>query len=136
MIYDFEVEVAAGVEQAEATETILQLHPGVIYRVELVFYLGSYGLLHCFIADRLMHLWPRNADSYFTSSAWSPSFEEEYEMVDPPYELSAYSWSDDEVFSHKYMIRVGIRRPELKVVKPVGFEEIVELFLPQLGVGS
>jgi len=136
VIYEFNISVSRGVSRADAELTHLQLHPGRIYRVELVYMEGSYSFLHCVICDRLMQLWPRNPFGYFTASKKDISFEEDYEIQDPPYELLAYCWNDDEVYSHSILIRLGIARPKPVTKVEPEVAEMVELMIPSLGIGG
>ena len=90
---------------------------------------GSTGLLHLQVTDSLHQVWPTNPDGNFETDDETISYEDQFEIDQPPYELYAYTWNEDDTYDHAVYIRIGIRavagapapQPEEKVVIPEEF---------------
>jgi len=115
MIYSFEIAIAANTAEAAAQETAIKLAPGKVTRVEVLFPGGCAGLVHARILRGAQQLWPSNPSSNFSGDGEVISIDEEYDMIESGYELTAKTWNDDDTFAHTIQIRLGVTRIETPV---------------------
>jgi len=109
MIYAFDIQTPAKTLVTAKKKTILRMERGLIYRLEIVFPPGPVHLLHLTINDALHQVWPTNQDADFAGNNDKIEFDEELNIDEPPYELQAYTWNEDEAYAHWVQIRIGIR---------------------------
>lgn len=112
MIYVFKIKTPANTAEADKQKTDLVLERGVTYRININFPPGPSELLHLQITDALHHVWPTNPDGSFASDSERINFEDEYPLLEPPYELYAYTWNLDDTYEHGVTIRIGIKPRE------------------------
>ena len=86
---------------------------GVVYRVSVQFPFGCAGLVHVNIWHREFQLWPSNMGAYFSSDGQTIEFTEEYQLLELPYEFQVRGYSEDDTYSHKITVRVGMRQLEV-----------------------
>ena len=120
MIYRFGITTAPSPATSVLNKqyTRLKLQKGVIHKIDIVFPPGCLTLLHLHINDALHQVWPTNPDENFASDSETISFEEHFVIDYEPYELQAWTWNDDDTYSHQVIIRIGLL-PEA-IVSPFG----------------
>ena len=97
MIYVFDFETAITYGASNKLKTVLELEKGVTYKVDIVFPPGPAHLLHVQIRDALHSVWPTNPDADFAGDNHTITFDDEYPITEPPYQLDAYTWNLDEI---------------------------------------
>jgi len=108
MIYDFEISTPANTARTAPVETTLELTPGVIHKLDILFPPGPAGLLHMVIMRELTQLWPSNPDGNFASDDEVISYPEYYDLLEAPHELQAVTWNEDDTYDHIVHVRFGI----------------------------
>ncbi len=119
MIYVFDFETAGeGAYTADnKLKTVLPLERGLTYKLDIVFPPGPAHLLHVQIRDAIHPVWPTNADADFAGDNATIIFEDEYPLLEPPYQLEAWTWNLDDTYPHRVIIRIGIKSPEKEEVE-------------------
>ncbi len=105
MFYEFHITVPPNTPRTAPVETLLQLDAGAITAVEVLFPPGCVGLVHLTISDELHQVWPANADADLAGDTFPIVWDDDFELVDPPYTLRADTWSDDDSYDHTVTIR-------------------------------
>ena len=108
MFYDFAITLGEKGSGSERVEQKLNLTHGIIHRVEIQFPIGTRALAHCQIFHHRHQVWPTNIDGSFTSDGYTIPIDENYEFFEPPHNLVAICWNDDDTYPHTITIRVGI----------------------------
>jgi len=125
MIYVFPLLIPHSTPATAPQITVCQLSAGTLIRMALQFPGGLIGLAHVGLNVGLHQLYPTNPEGSFASSSETVEWEEEYELSEPPYQLVARAWNDDDTYDHTITVRVVIREPA--ATKSL-FEEIKSLF--------
>jgi len=120
MIYRFSITTAKSPATSVSAQqcTRLKLRKGVIHKIDIVFPPGCLALLHVHINDALHQVWPTNPSQSFASDSETISFQEYFPIDYEPYELQAWTYNDDDTYSHEVIIRIGLL-PE-HIVSPFG----------------
>lgn len=124
MIYVFDFETAITYGADNKLKTVLELEKGVTYKLDIVFPPGPAHLLHVQMRDALHSVWPTNADADFAGDSCTITFDDEYPLSEPPYQLEAYTWNLDDTYTHRVIIRIGVQ--PIEIVEPERFEELLE----------
>lgn len=119
MIYVFDFETVKNTAATAKQKTVLELERGITYKLDIVFPPGPAHLLHVQIRDTLHPVWPTNADSSFAGDNEVITFNDEYPLLEPPYQLEAYTWNLDDTYDHRVIIRIGIKA--IGVIRTRGF---------------
>lgn len=124
MIYVFDFETSASTLATTKKKTLLPLTHGLIYKLDILFPPGPAHLLHLQIKDALQFVWPTNPDQDFAGDNEQITFEDEYPITEPPYELQAYTWNIDDTFDHRIIIRIGVN--PIAIVPEVRIRELLQ----------
>lgn len=139
MLYVFDFETPANTPATAKKRTALRMSAGIIQKIEIVIPPGPAHLLHLQITDGLHQVWPSNEEGDFAGDNDRIDFEDYYELLQPPFELYAYTWNEDEVYPHRVIIRIGVKEPEVapEITPPIigPEEEIIPLTEEQLQEG-
>jgi len=111
MIFEFEITTPKNTSKNTPLETVLQLKPGLIHKLEARFPAGCAGLLHLAIMREVQQVWPTNPLGDFASDGETISYAEEYLLTDSPYQLQAHTWNEDTAYDHALRLRFGIFAP-------------------------
>jgi hypothetical protein len=123
VIYVFEITTVKNTPATAKKKTILPLCRGTTYKLDILFPPGPCALLHLQVCDSLHQVWPTNTGADFVSDDETITFPDEFPLDQPPYELYAYTWNEDDTYDHKLWIRIGIKAAEaVPVIPPVGEE--------------
>ena len=110
MFFDHRVTVPANTTQASPHRETLPLDAGTVTQVDVVFPPGPAGLLHVTIWQGAAQLWPSNGDGSFASDAETLSWAEDFDLLQPPHELTAVCWNDDDSYPHSAVLRFALKR--------------------------
>jgi hypothetical protein len=72
-------------------------------------------------------LWPSNLDGSFASDGEFLDFDEDYPVLDSPFEFTLVGWNDDDTYSHTVTLRLGIVSPAAPS-QPSLAERVLQLF--------
>jgi len=108
MIYVFDITTPANTLSSTPKKTVMKLAKGTTYKVEFLFPPGPVGLLHVQVFDALHQVWPSNPGADFSSDSETISFDDQYELDEPPYELQVLTWNEDDTYEHRATIRIGL----------------------------
>jgi hypothetical protein len=86
----------------------LPVHAGNVNRVEVRFPSRTGGLAHLRILYWQRQIWPSNPNSFFTDDGHAITFDEDLDLVDPPYVFTLSGWNEDDTFPHAPIVRIGI----------------------------
>jgi len=89
---------------ANAINTTLILHHGVINHVSIYIPNGSAGLFHLQLFDALHQLYPLSTGEDFHGDDITIDFKEWYDLDVEPYTLVSKCWNDDDTFSHEIIV--------------------------------
>jgi len=109
MIFVFDISTPVGATASSKKKTVLKVARGTTYKFEVLFPPGPSGLLHLQVCDALHQVWPTNPDANFSGDGETISFEDEFLIDEPPYELQAFTWNEDDTYAHGLTIRIGIK---------------------------
>jgi len=105
MIYIYEITTPSNTPKESKQKTVLQLEKGIIKSVEVFFPPGPAGLLKVQICQGVHQVFPKNTDGYFSSDHETIKYNDEYALLEPPYQLEAYTWNEDDTYAHMCQIR-------------------------------
>jgi len=97
---------------------VLQVAPGVVQHVEVYFPDRCAGLARLRIMYWERQVWPSNPDGFFRGNDSTTAFDEDLEIVDPPYSFDIQGWNLDDTFLHEPIVRVQIM-PTDKVLRNI-----------------
>ena len=109
MFYRFTLTVPANTPESDPVRMTLPLTHGIIHRVEIGFPPGLAGLVHVAIYRFEHQLWPSNPGEWFAWDGYNIAFNEDYWLIEKPFELEVRGWSEDDTFDQPVIIRIGIR---------------------------
>ena len=108
MNYELRLVVPNSTLKAAPVEGTLKIHPGVVTRVRLLWPTGAAQLGHAQVFRFSKVLWPPYDDQDFTGNGLPIEWNEEYEIIEPPYELTVRAWNDDDTFPHTLTFGVAV----------------------------
>jgi len=111
--YSFDIPVPANTPESSPVEVELNLTHGVIFWVGVQFPVGCAALAHCRILHRRHQVWPANIDSSYASDGYVIPNYPYYDFTEPPYNLTAICWNDDDTYPHTITIYIEILPPEV-----------------------
>lgn len=115
MYYDYAITVPANTTEDDPVTQVIELTAGVIYRLEVHFPIGCFGLAHCQIRHHETQHWPSNLDGSFATDGYAIVIDELFDLNAEPYTLKAICWNDDDTYQHVITVRVGVLRGILAV---------------------
>ncbi len=124
MIFQKTVSVAAGGSSSSPLKTTLELTKGLIYKIEVWFPPGSSGLMGVAVFDKLTWLYPSVHGEYFIGDNLQIDYDETYIIENPPYEFSIQYYNSDTLFSHTFVIRIGLLTRDDLIVRYLPKSEI------------
>ncbi|MDY6888284.1 MAG: hypothetical protein SVV88_11695, partial [Pseudomonadota bacterium] len=108
MYYTFSLTSLANTTKDTASETILQLGPGVIHHFELVIPPGAGGLSHLQVFDELHQVYPTNEGEDFHGDNIHHVVTDFYEPEGKTARLTAKYWNTDDTFDHELLVMIGV----------------------------
>ena len=113
MLFSYAVTVPAGTPPENPIETILEIKPGVIKRIEVKFPPGCAATVHIQIFSGEFQLLPRNAGGSIRGDNETVWDEPYYEVYDEPATLTVKAWSPTANHDHEILIRILVLKPEI-----------------------
>lgn len=101
----------------------LDLIPGVIHQVDILFQDGCDHQAHVQIFHGKYQVWPSNRGKTFRGNATVVSFREFYELESMPANLYAKIWGDGTIDDVEVVIQIG-QLPK-KIIQPLSFDELL-----------
>lgn len=126
MYYVEEVTTPAQTPEADAVRTIMQLGPGTIQRVRILFPPGPCGYAHVHLLRHEHQLYPTSPGQSFAWNDYTIELADSFPLDEEPYELKILTWNDDD--SYKHVIQVHVEVAEFDLTQMV-----VKLFRSGLG---
>jgi hypothetical protein len=108
MNYELRLTVPKNTTKELPVEATLKIHPGVVTRVRLLWPARTSQLGHAQVLHWGIVVWPPYDDQNFTGDGVPIEWNEEYEILDAPYELVVRAWNDDDTYSHTLTFGVAI----------------------------
>jgi len=121
MFYEERLTIPANTPEDNPTTKYLEISPGVIHRVQVVFPTGCVGLVHVQVWYEEHQLYPSNPGGSFTGDGVLIEFRDFFEITQKPYRLKLVGWNLDDTYQHTPIIRIGIL-PK-KYLLPIGAVE-------------
>jgi hypothetical protein len=111
VFYSFDLTIPANTPAAYPVSLLCAVSSGVVERVMVVFPTGCATLAHVRVFRGAHQLWPSNLDGSFASDGEFLDFDEDYPVLDAPFELTFTGWNDDDTYSHTVTLRLGMTQP-------------------------
>jgi hypothetical protein len=67
------------------------------------------------LAIGLHQMYPTNPEGSFASSGETVTWAEDFALDQPPFELVAYAWNDDDTYDHTVTVRVVIQEAAVEL---------------------
>lgn len=113
MLYTHTLTVPANTPESAPLEEVVKMTQGVITMVEVEFPPGCAGLVRAFIRRSLHQVWPSNQGGYFRSDGRAIRWNDYYEMLDEPLELTVGGWSEDDFYPHDVLFRFELTSKDI-----------------------
>jgi len=98
----------ANTAKADALETEIKLHAGVIHHVEVMFPSMCSGLCHVQILQAGRQVYPFDPLDSFSSDGETISFNDYYKLEPGLSKLTIRTWNEDELYPHTPHVRIGV----------------------------
>lgn len=108
MFYSFDLEIPANTAEDEPVELTAGLTWGVLTHVELEFPPGCAGLAKVAILHRRHQIWPTNIDRWFYTDGRIISWDDFFELLEPPFDLVLLGYNDDDTYPHTPIVRFEV----------------------------
>ncbi len=105
--FSFSITTSANTSKANADRTPLLLCPGVIHRINVRIPPGSEGLLHCHINHGIYQISPTRGNDWHGDDE-RISYREFYDLNGGPFEITAFTWNDDDTYPHELILGFGV----------------------------
>lgn len=123
MFYVFPYTVTTADTSAAKHREDLDLVPGVIHQVDILFQDGCDHEAHVQIFNGKYQAWPANRGKSFRGNATVISFREFYEIEVMPADLYAHIWGDGTIDDVEVVIQIGML-PK-RIIQPLSFDELL-----------
>jgi hypothetical protein len=112
MFYEQRITIQPNTTEANAYSIPLNVHPGIVKHVQVVFPPGCCGLAHLQVKYLERTIYPANINSDISGDGESISFDEDIILRDPPFEFTLVGWSEDDTYPHTIIVRMQILSEE------------------------
>ena len=123
MFYSYQNKVMAANVITNPIERTLDLIPGVIHQVDILFEDGCDHEAHVRIFHGSTQVWPTNTQGSIVGDAIVVSFREFYEIRKGATDLTLIIWGDGTIDDVDVIIQIGLL-PK-RVLQPLSFEELL-----------
>ena len=110
MIYEFTINTPIITSITAKQKTVLRLERGMIDDLFINFPPGSSGLLYLHINHALTQAFPKTLKYFHGDNILYEFHDVDYPLLNPPFELEAYTWNDDDTFAHELDIIIEISK--------------------------
>lgn len=108
MIFQFDETIPTNIFPDNPNQYELDISQGLVYRVEIVFPPGSFGLTGIRVFDGGYQLWPSNRNKWFRGDNVKIEFDDLYLKDEPPSVFLIECCNKDDTYEHVVFVRVGI----------------------------
>jgi hypothetical protein len=108
MFYEFTLTIPPNTPATAPTERTVDLTPGIISRVEVQFPAFCVGLVHVKVRRVLHQVWPANPDGDISAEAANITWVADYDLSEPPFQLTLQGYNLDDTFDHTITFRFEI----------------------------
>lgn len=129
MIFSFSITTPANTAETAKLPTVLKIGYGIIHQIDIQFPMGPSGLLHLHINNALNQVWPYNTGEDFALDATTVRFREFIKSLEEPFQLTAYTWNEDDTYEHTVFIRIGILPPAVVAPWLMSYAERLALMI-------
>jgi hypothetical protein len=127
MFYSFDLLIPARTTIDHPVSLACVVSSGVVERVMVIFPTGCATLAHVRVFRSAHQLWPSNLDGSFASDGEFLDFDEDYPVLDSPFEFTMRGWNDDDTYSHTVTLRLGVVQQPAPS-QPSLAERVMQLF--------
>lgn len=111
MFFVYPSTIPANAPASPTQFTLAQVSPGTVKKVEIQFPSGCAGLVSVWILRGLTQVWPLNPDKQFIADGETISFDEDYPMLQGPFEFRIFFANLDDTYAHTVTVRLQITPP-------------------------
>ena len=129
MIYLKQITTPANTSASSPKKTVMKISGGLVYRLEIEFPPGPYGLLHCYIKDGNYQVWPSDNSVDFVGDNSKIAFDDLYLKTIPPLTFDIFTYNLDDTYEHTLIIRLGVVSAEIfmaRFLPHYGFDHFLE----------
>lgn len=129
MIYIADIDTPANTAASSPLKTVLKITKGLVYKLELSFPPGPYGLLHCYINDGGHRVWPSHSPSGFRGDNVNMRFDELHLKLQPPYSFDIFTYNEDDTYDHNLIVKIGLVSKDMFVARflpAYGYADFIE----------
>lgn len=123
MFYAFSYLPTATIAEADAYELTLNLTPGIIHQVDVLFQDGCNHETFIQVFDGVFQLWPSNRGEKLRGNATVISFREFYELNPGRTVLTAKIWTGLTADWKELIIQIGLLPKN--IIQPLSFDELL-----------
>ena len=109
MRYRAALAIPANTPESEPVSTTIKTAPGIVTEVELLFPAGHAGLTHVVIYYHERQIFPTSPEQSFCGDDHLITFDEQFAVIELPYELVVYGWNDDEYYDYTVYVDITVR---------------------------
>jgi len=132
MSYAWDITITGNKPAAEPKEQTLDLHPGVITKVEVKFPAGCHGMVKARLFFGRFQIVPLSRGEWVTGDDESVSYPTYHEIVNEPAQLLFQGCSPGTSYSHTITVRVQILPKAVATFMPL--VDVLTRFLQKIGV--
>lgn len=108
MLYQESLTIPPNTDSNVPVSQDMELLPGTITKIEILFPPGCNGLAHLEIYQKIHKLWPSSPDASFFGDTYPISWNEDYEVNEIPYSLTLLGWNLDNLYPHTVTVRIAM----------------------------
>ena len=112
MRYHASLTIPAGTLASAPASNKFSVSAGRITEIELLFPPGSAGLARIQIFYRDRQIYPTSIGEFFRGDDHLINWNDQYDLVDEPYELELRGWSPDAIYDHTIYCQCTIQSRE------------------------
>ncbi|KKN23854.1 hypothetical protein LCGC14_0900840 [marine sediment metagenome] len=113
MWYVLEDTVPANTAKADARETKIRVHGGILHSIIVTIPPGCSNLVHAQLKHASYFVLPRNEDQSIEGEHINVNYREWYKMQASLNTLTMVAWNDDTVYEHKVRMLLGVLPKEV-----------------------
>lgn len=130
MVFIKTVTTPANTSETNPLESWIGISRGLIYRMQIMFPIGSAGLCGAKVFEGGHLVFPNTDDEWLVGANETIDFEELYMVTVINTKFRILTYNEDDLYDHKQYIRIGVvSRPEFiaHFLPTVGYSELDEL---------
>jgi hypothetical protein len=106
--------VPANTPKSDPVRQTLSLRSGVVARISVLIPPGHCGLAHLAIYEGETQIMPWGDDQWLEGNGEVVTWEPDYILPSEPAALEARGWNEDDMFDHRFFIRVWVEPFKVK----------------------